>query len=96
MYSVQAQSSTLGVPNDLQFVPTKLSLENKHILPTANYFTSSNKLLFSTGWILQGLKYDSIVDDFSSLAPFDSRDFEPKSITELNLLITSNYLLIDN
>jgi len=53
----------------------------------------SNKVLVGTGFLLQGLKFSSPVDQFNAVAPFDFRAYEPLHFSSFSQTIQSNYLL---
>jgi len=57
---------------------------------------SANNLLVSTGFLLQGLKFNSPVDQFNASLPFDFRAYEPRTFSELNQKVSSNLLLRTN
>jgi hypothetical protein len=53
----------------------------------------SNKVLVGTGFLLQGLKFSSPIDQFNAVAPFDFRAYEPLNFSSFSQTIQSNYLL---
>ncbi|XWN36149.1 MAG: hypothetical protein ROO71_09295 [Balneola sp.] len=53
----------------------------------------TNKVLVGTGFMLQGLKFRSPVDQFNAVAPFDFRAYEPLHFSSFSLTIQTNYLL---
>lgn len=96
MPTIHGQDTTIvHEPKQLDFVPTTISL-NPHPLVTSfrSPIVKPNRVLISSGWILRGLKYDSPIDEFSALIPFDKRAFDPYTVSGFNTSITRNYLLI--
>ncbi len=95
---LQAQTiSTITVPEQIDFVPTKITLTQDFDLNHYYSFqTQPNKFLKTTGWILNGIKFDSPIDEFTAIKPFDIRAYTPPTISEYSSLITKNYLLINN
>lgn len=55
----------------------------------ATFFT------FSLG-LMDGLKYRSIIDQFSSTPMFDSRAYQPISVTDYNNYLERNYFIINS
>lgn len=53
----------------------------------------SNRVLVGTGFLLQGLKFSSPVDQFNAVAPFDFRVYEPLHFSSFSQTIQTNYLL---
>lgn len=53
----------------------------------------SNRVLVGTGFLLQGLKFSSPIDQFNAVAPFDFRAYEPLNFSSFSQTIQSNYLL---
>jgi hypothetical protein len=53
----------------------------------------SSKVLIGTGFLLQGLKFSSPVDQFNAVAPFDFRAYEPLHFSSFSQTIQTNYLL---
>lgn len=56
---------------------------------------SSNSFLLGTGWLLQGLKFNSPIDEFNALQPFDLRGFDPVNFSSYSSYIQTNKLLIN-
>lgn len=52
--------------------------------------------LTGTGFLLQGLKFSSAVDEFNATAPFDIRGYEPNYFSSFSQIIKKNYLLQNN
>lgn len=79
----------------LNFVPEKIGTEYQPV--TSKYVSFNSKktrgLLYSTGWLLQGLKFSSPIDEFSALAPFDVRAINPVSFSEYSFQVKKDYLL---
>jgi len=53
----------------------------------------SNKVLVGTGFLLQGLKFSSPVDQFNAVVPFDFRAYKPLNFSFFSQTIQTNYLL---
>jgi len=53
----------------------------------------SNKVLVGTGFLLQGLKFSSPIDQFNAVTPFDFRAYEPLNFSSFSQTIQTNYLL---
>ena len=53
----------------------------------------SNKLLIGTGFLLQGLKFSSPIDQFNAVVPFDFRAYELLNFSSFSKTIQTNYLL---
>lgn len=53
----------------------------------------SSTALKSVGFLLQGLKYRSAVDEFNALPPFDIRKFESPNVSSYQSSIQNTYLL---
>ncbi len=72
-----------------QIVQSSTLKLNVHKIP-------ENKFLVNTGFFLQGLKFNSPVDQFNASLPFDFRAYEPRTFSELNQKVSSNLLLRTN
>lgn len=93
--NVYSQTVTDHSPFIAEFVPKATTISVlSHQFPQKSFlFPSTKSALFLTGSVLQGLKFKNALDDFSSLPPFDSRAFEPTSVTQFNVLMQQNELL---
>jgi len=54
-----------------------------------------NHFLAGAGYLLKGLKFSSVVDEFNATVPFDFRAFEPSSFSSYSETIQKNQLLIN-
>lgn len=94
--NVYSQTVTDHSPFIAEFVPqsTTISVFSSHLSQQINFSPSKKSALFFTGSLLQGLKFNNALDEFSSLPPFDSRGFEPTSFAQFDVLMRQNQLLI--
>jgi hypothetical protein len=60
---------------------------------TSQMVSSVSTLQKATGWFLHSMKYSSVLDEFSSLAPFDLRGYKPISFSQYEIYTQQNYLL---
>lgn len=61
-------------------------------VPNKDFF-DKNTFLTGMGYILQGLKFSSPVDQFNAVVPFDFRAYEPLHFSSFSQTIQTNYLL---
>tara|TARA_R110002096_G_scaffold97694_1_gene217625 strand:- start:3566 stop:3937 length:372 start_codon:yes stop_codon:yes gene_type:complete len=102
--------SITGFSQTLIQKETNIDTSDLHFLPSsttdfvANFSTKTslkktdnkkNSFLLGTGYLLQGLKFSSVIDQFNATAPFDARGFEPASFSSYSDLIETNYLLLN-
>lgn len=52
----------------------------------------SNRVLVGTGFLFQGLKFSSPIDQFNAVTPFDFRAYEPLNFSSFSQTIQTNYL----
>ena len=68
--------------------------KGNHIYLKIRNGSSKRTFLFTFLGGLQGLKFNSPMDEFSALKPFDVRDFKPITYSEYSSFIHRYYLLI--
>lgn len=95
-FAQTAESST--IPADLHFVPQRVLSYTPGVNEKVTHlFTpQKNTLAFATGFLLQGLKFSSPIDEFHAFAPFDARGFEPRSFSEYSLDVQLHYPLLQS
>ncbi len=71
-------TSTTKLSFDIKFQPLSLK---------------TNRFLTGTGYLLQGLKFNSAIDQFNAISPFDFRAYKPLSFSSYSQTIQRNYLL---
>lgn len=73
----------IEIKNEFNFVPdTFVNFSSNSTLKLSNKaFFKNNNLLLISGYLLQGFKYVSPVDEFNAVAPFDVRGYSPKDFT---------------
>ena len=80
--------------SELHFFPDSSSVL---ATPQLNFYfknsSKKNSFLSVTGYLLQGLKFGSAVDQFNATAPFDIRGYKPASFSSYTHTISQNYLL---
>ncbi len=79
------------IPNSTDDLATIFSAKTSLKKPTSK----KNNFLLGTGYLLQGLKFSSVIDQFNATTPFDARGFEPASFSSYSDLIETNYLLLN-
>lgn len=69
--------------------------ENTSLISSHNIHIGIKKstVLYGAGYLLQGLKFRSVVDQFNATVPFDIRGYKPTSFSSYSQVITQNYLL---
>lgn len=83
IFCVQAQERDSINVSTISFLPTQMldfNIEPMRFTQTSFSYEKSN-FLHATGWLLQGLKYTSALDEFTAISPFDSRSYEPTSFS---------------
>ena len=103
-------SSTQGNAQEqnkiFSFVPENINVGTFHpqsffddarLIPlNLNHFSYQNKsFVISTLRIFEGIKYRSILDQFSSIPVFDSRAYQPSSFSDYNNFVQKNYLTLN-
>lgn len=77
----------------LEFIPS--ASEPVFEIPVLSMSSSQkrNTVLTGAGWLLSGLKFRSVVDEFNAVPPFDYRGYRPKSFSSYSSHISNNYFL---
>ena len=58
-----------------------------------NFSEKKSPILYGAGYLLQGLKFNSAIDEFNAQAPFDFRGYKPRNFSSYSQVITQNRLL---
>ncbi len=66
---------------------------NSIVLRVPSQSLKVNHFLKGAGYLLQGLKFSSAIDQFNAVAPFDFRAYEPMDFSSYSHSIQNNYLL---
>lgn len=96
----QARDSVLIKPHSVFFTPSYLIVNNTvnnelENFPKSFSLLPKNKFLNNaTVLILENLKYNSVIDKFSSNIPFDVRAYKATTVSEYNRFIEKNYFLL--
>ena len=95
--SVKAQEADLtnksAVPS-FNFMPAEILPSYSLKINEPLSFSDKYLLLSITGSILSRCKFQSPMDEFTALAPFDARAFAPVSVSAFEMDLRNNYLLI--
>lgn len=54
---------------------------------------TNNKFLLSAGYVLQGFKYSSVIDEFNATPPFDIRGYQPRNFSSYVSYLNETSLL---
>lgn len=96
----QSKQTTQPVDSKIHihFVPDSfLDLTNNSILKhPINSMPKRNPFLTGAGYLLQGLKFSSSVDQFNAVAPFDFRAFEPLDYISYSEAFQKNQLVLNS
>lgn len=94
---VQGQERDSITVSTISFLPAQsLDFSSKSISFSSTSFTyKKSNFLFATGWLLQGLKFSSALDEFSAISPFDLRDYEPTSFSGYINHFQTNQLIMN-
>ena len=79
--------------SDLKFIPASFKPVFENQILIKPYTPQKNVLLTGAGWLLKGLKFRSVVDEFNALPPFDYRGYHPKNFSSFSSNLTKNYFL---
>lgn len=78
---------------ELTFAPQFYSIQPNLNLKIAHTSSKENNLLYGMGWVLKGLTFNSPIDEFNAVAPFDVRGYSPKDFTSYLSYIDRNHFL---
>lgn len=94
---VQAQEKDSATVDNISFLPAYSTDFTSHSLDLSlsTLNPKKSKFLFATGWLLQGLKYNSAFDEFTTSPQFDFRSFEPASFSSYSDHFQKNYLIMN-
>lgn len=88
------QADSLSLGNIYSFLPSPGSTEMNTSLRSSMIIPEKSSFEKATGWFLQGLKFNSVLDQFSAISPFDLRTYQPSSFSQYQTYLHQNELLI--